>query len=260
MRPILSFLKRFYAWGNSRTKEQTCWWLAFLAVAAIAAYTCAPIGLAYFTVLIVLMGISVCRHNRGVTLLLVGCLLLAPLPVRVQAQPNPKVQEACVPFIIGGAVVIVGGIVIYKMVKFCQKHFPPPPSSNPPPSGTNAPPSTNGASGNLRFANMTPSAEVESYDCSSTGWIDKSVPTNPVPYRDFITLRFSGSTNLLDWTNACTVNLWLSSNSMVGVVYDQNQVPVSTNRALGNPYAQSMTNRLDFPFDRSQPQLFLRDY
>jgi len=44
-------------------------------------------------------------------------------------------QEPALPYAIGAVVVIIGGVVTYKLVKYCQKNFPKnPPQTNDPPN------------------------------------------------------------------------------------------------------------------------------
>lgn len=71
----------------------------------------------------------------GVWLARLGILLalLTPQPAKAQA-----IQPAGSPlggYILGGAVIVVGGVVIYKVAKWCQKKFP-----KTKPQETNAPP------------------------------------------------------------------------------------------------------------------------
>lgn len=253
--------KAFINWGKSRSKLEMFGWAAWLVGLGVLAFVDAPAALGGYLLCLFCLCWSISHHwKKSLSILLIASLLFSQAP-QTHAQAQPKLVN-CNAAVIGGLVLIVGGIIIYKFAKFCKKHFPPP-GSNPPPDdgGTNAPPSTNAANATIYFPTLTPHALVESYDCTSTGWLDRSVPANPVPVQDFIILSFSSSTNLNDWTNCFTVNLWLSSNSVVGVVYDANQRPISTNRTLGNPYTTALTNALAFPlFTRSQPQLFFRDY
>jgi hypothetical protein len=258
-------MKSFIKWANALDWEQTVWWAVLLLLCLGGAYWYAPAGILMFLCVMAWMLRAVSRHRRGLlTVLLIASLFLVQTPRRCQAGPKKEAVVECNAVVLGGLILVVGGICIYKFVKFCQAHFPPPPPPNPPPTppDTNAPPATNqppNVTGYLRRA-QTLSYTPTSQDISGYGWMDNTVATNPVPFQDFITLSFSSSTNLRDWSTAFTVNLWLSSNSVESVIYDANSVPLATNWCAGNPYTTPMTNNLPLPFNRSQTQLFFRDY
>lgn len=52
-------------------------------------------------------------------------LLLLPSPSKADEQP-------ILPWVIGGVVLVGGSYVAYKVVRFCQHHFPPPPTNDTP--------------------------------------------------------------------------------------------------------------------------------
>lgn len=64
--------------------------------------------------------------RRLPVILLCASLLCAP------AHAEEPLQPAVAPVVIGGVVIIVGGVIVYSTVKFCQKHFPktPPKDTN----------------------------------------------------------------------------------------------------------------------------------
>lgn len=250
-------MKSFIKWANSRTPLETTGWVLWaISMAVIACLLDPPLAFVGYLLLLTCMIISV-RHYKGVLTVLLIALLLLPTANQSRSQQQKQVVE-CNLVIIGGVVIIVGGIVIYKMVKFCQQHLAPqPPPSTP---GTNAPPETN----NTSFANgfaLNPVTTPIGSDISKNGWMDNTVPTNPVPFQHFVTFTIHGSTNLTDWTNAFTANLWLSSNSIETVILDGNGAPVSTNWCPGNPYTGAVTNRVLFPlYKPNTPHQFFRAY
>lgn len=65
----------------------------------------------------------------AVTSILLATALLAAQPAKAN-EPQPAL-----PYMIGAVVVIIGGVVTYKLVKYCQKNFPKnPPQTNDPPA------------------------------------------------------------------------------------------------------------------------------
>jgi len=56
------------------------------------------------------------------------------IAVFVTPPSRPKAEAGIVPVVVGVTVVVVGGIAIYKIVNFCQRHF------SPQPKATNDPP------------------------------------------------------------------------------------------------------------------------
>jgi hypothetical protein len=93
MNPI-RFLKQFVKWANSRTLEQKMWWLAFLAVSAVASYLLPPFGLFCYLVIITCMVVAVWRFKGVITAVIILSLALSLVPTRCPAQPaKPKVVE-----------------------------------------------------------------------------------------------------------------------------------------------------------------------
>lgn len=255
------FLKSFKRWGDSRTWPQTIGWGAWLIGLAMAAFSDPVYALAGFVLLLVCMGLSIRHFKKFHTFILIGALLLSQTSFSRAQPPKKQAVVECNAVVIGILVIAVGGIILYKVVQFCKKHFPTPPPPPPlTPPDTNAPPVTNSPSP-FPAAQMRPSYEPTSCDISTNGWMDNTDPANPTPFQDFITLSFSSSSDLTNWTNCCTINLWLSSNSVESVIYDWRGVTLGTNYTRGNPYAgQSLTNRLPFQVDMKQHQQFYRDY
>lgn len=259
----MKFIKKFRQWNERLGRGWFAFWLlAFLSVVPVVSLA-PPMGAILYVLLLLWLLLAIMRTKLPLTLLLIGALFMAERPARVEAQDTNKPQPESVPcgVIIAVVVIVVGGIVIYKIIRFCKNKFPQPPP--PPPPATNAPPATNDPPQNptASLANLRPSNIPTGYDVSAAGWVDNSQPANPVPFLVFIPLQFNGSTNLADWSPACSVNLWLSSNSLVGVVYDAGSNAVATNWARGNPFDTNacMTNSLNFPLG-GRKQFFLRDW
>lgn len=101
----------------------------FLATMAGVRPDLLPILLAAFLCLLVVIFYTL--HSELRVILALG-LALSLRPVQAQEQP---IQPATAPVVIGVAVIVVGGVAIYLVARFCQKHFPPPPARD-----TNAPP------------------------------------------------------------------------------------------------------------------------
>lgn len=261
----MKLIRRFMKWGHTRTKLETVGWCLWAIGLAVFACVLDPVAAALgYILLLICMSISIKSHKGTITLILISSLLMLPLrPIQSQPDPKPEVVE-CNGYIIGGVVLVVGGIIIYKLVQFCKKVFPPPAPPPPPPPtppGTNGPGTNAAPSGNFRGVNLTPSSKPAAYNIAPYGFMDNTVPSQPVPFEDLIIVQFNSSTNLTDWTNCCTVKLWLSSNSVETVVYDSTGTAVCTNYCAGNPYSTVLTNNLPFPlYHPNQPRQFWRDY
>ncbi len=102
--------------------------------------------------------------NKVASLILALCLLVPP-----ESKASEKPQSGLV--IAGVVVIVVGGVVIFKVVQFCQNHFP---RVDPPP--TNAPPTLE--STDFYAATMTWTAMGNCYDPqTSSALFVEPVPT-----------------------------------------------------------------------------------
>lgn len=246
-------MKAFKKWADSLNWTQLSLWCIPLIGCAVLAFFNPFSAAFYFLLLISWMTACVrCHKKKLMTTILIGCLLFPRQSPSEPTKPEPQVAE-CNSIVIGGLVVVVGVIIVWKLVQFCEEHLPTPPPP-PPPPGTNSPPSTNAS--NFKTTYTT---GIIGQSVSGNGWMDRSVPTNPVPFLDFISLSCESSTNLTDWGKGFTVNLWLSSNGVASVVYDSANSPVWTNYTMGNPYRDAMTNFINWsPVDSLKPKQFFR--
>jgi hypothetical protein len=192
-------------------------------------------------------------------ILLTSSLVLALLvePIKAPAQPssqNPNVAELPCAIVI----LIVGGIVAYKLVNFCQKHLPP---SNPPPPPPTPPPQPTNSAPNIRSnVAQEPSPPVLPpliltndicCDISGCGWYD---PSNS-EYTTMFSYTIQSSTNLIQWQNECSVTGWVSDTTIVTELYT-NGVSQSTNWDFN---WQQQTNVLALPFvPATAPNKFFR--
>jgi hypothetical protein len=250
--PFVQF--KFTQWANSLRWWQTLLWaLAFTGSGLLALFN-PIISALVFCELLVIVGIMSWRFTKPITtIILIAALALSAAPERSSAQERQKNQKTtvveCNAVILGGLVLVVGGFIVYKVVQFCKKALPPPPPPPPPPTPppTNAPPSKMiGIVGNLKgiTINLTQPEQATGYDISGYGWVDWTQTNNPVLFQDYIHLTMSNSVDMTTWSNAYTINIWMSSNSVETVLCDGTGTPTHTNWAAGNPYATSLTNAL----------------
>lgn len=195
--------------------------------------------------------------KKTITGILIACLLFSYSPHRAKGA----VQE-CNALVVGGIVIAIGAVVVYKVIQFCKKYLPPPPGNNTPPptpQPTNAPPATTNSAASAMFHfTFDGTNPMTDYDVSTNGWMDFTVATNPVPFTDFFVLTLGTSTNLTDWTNMVTVKCWLSANSMESVLYDARGKAVATNWSVGNPFSGANA-QLPFELEAShEPARFFK--
>ena len=248
------FIQSFARWAGDLTVGDALWlcvpfWLAGILMLAGAA---GP-GIALYCFWLAVVVWRVRRHARSLLAALLMAGLLA-MPMRAQ-NPQPQTATQCqAPVIIGGTVIVVGGIMIYNLWKMCKKLFPPEPPPDPPPTPgpTNAPPARNAQF----IAQAQGRAEPASSDISGQGWLDRTIPADPVIFQDYCRLTLQASTDLTTWSNCCTVALWLSPHSLESVAYDQGGIPVATNWVPGNPYTSPLT--VDIPFPLIDPRASVR--
>jgi hypothetical protein len=113
-------------------KTKSWIWLSVLTIVscafvAICALRDAPLLAATVVGLFILVWFGLVR--KGIVLV---------LALAIATSSSTKAQEPALPYAVGAVVVVVGGVAVYKLVKFCQKRFP---------KDTNAPPeqASNGA-------------------------------------------------------------------------------------------------------------------
>lgn len=124
-------MKSLNRWVHAHPFKAVLFTFVFTLIAACAAASgLRDIGAFIFSMVVLLWVFVFLRDGRRLLpLLLAGSLLASP------TQANQEPRSAVVGGVIVGTVVIVaGGYICYKLVKFCQKHF------SPPPEDTNAPP------------------------------------------------------------------------------------------------------------------------
>lgn len=258
-------MKNFVQWANALSCRKMLFWVTLLVLSGCLSFWSPPLGFLSFLAIVSAMLICCDVKNRNLTFFLIGCLAFSFAP---QQRARAAIRQDCNAIILAGAVIIVGGIIVYKMVRFCQKHLgPTPPSSPPPTPGTNSPPSTNKTSNFSMLArvNMPPamlyddSNPLPTVDISQMGWTDYTQAGNPVPFQDYAQIPILSSTDMQNWTNAYYLSMWFSSNSVESVLYDANMTPLLTNWCPGNPYAAAFTNNLPWPIvNQSERQRFFR--
>jgi hypothetical protein len=264
---MLNWLRntQFGKWAGSLKRWQTLFWSFWLLFAGFITYHTPIAGAILYIVVLLMMMIEIRLHNRRLlTLLLIASLFYAWSPRPARAQEKKAVVE-CNAVIIGGLIIIVGGYIVYKLIQFCKKNFPPPtpPPQNPPPTPapTNSVPTNDVTSASVLLnpitINLDTPDKVSGYDISASNWVDHTIAEHPVLFQDFIRLSMSSSTNLTTWSNFYTIDMWLSSNSVESVIYGPNRVPVHTNWVVGNPYTGSLTNVIPFTvYDPAKPCQF----
>ena len=188
-----------------------------------------------WTVLAFMLYMLASFRRIGITCILAGFLLAAPA-VRAQFQPPPKPKPDAGLIECGFAIVIVvvGTIVLYKIWRFCDKHFPKP--ATPPPS----PPATN----SVPVGSITLASVSLSLGTNDVGWhaFDISDYTNCAPYVVLASTSISSSTSGANWAPLCTVTQWWYPGNVITAVYTNGQL-VSAVYASGD----GATNSLALP-------------
>jgi hypothetical protein len=85
-----------------------------------------PVLLGLFIVGLVVMIVSMWKYTAPIVLAVV--LALPALDTHAQApfpEREAQIEPAALPIAAGVVIICVGGYCIYKLSKFCQKHFPP---------------------------------------------------------------------------------------------------------------------------------------
>lgn len=157
-------MKQFFAWVKDHPFKAAGWATAFTFVATYFSTRddlLLTFGLPIFFALVVTFAVALSRDMRKVVL--VVCLLTVT-PSGLRAQPDLKPAGGVA---VGVVVVVVGGVAIYLLVRFCQRVFPEPPP--PPPD----PPEPEPA----HFAASTTFQPLGS--CYTPGLVPASVPRDP---------------------------------------------------------------------------------
>lgn len=256
-------MKTFIRWANALTWLQMFLWSAAILIPGIVANRAPLLGAILFVFLLAWMIRAIRRTKTLVTMLLIGALAFTSLPERSHAQPahEPQAVAQCNAVVIGTLVIAVGGFIIYKLITFCKKAFPPPPPPPPPPTPapTNTPPAITSFAPTAIVINLSTPEQTAGQDISRQGWIDYTQSNNPVPFQDYIHLTMSNSVDMKSWTNLYSIGIWLSSNSVETVIYDGKGNPTFTNWCPGNPYTTSLTNSLPFKvYDPAKPKQFFK--
>lgn len=266
-------MKTWYAsfdkWASQLPFYKFLAWTLTLGTCGILSNTHPVIAAVAFVLLMTAIVVCVRRHSKKIITGLLICSLLYGTSAQSAETNKPPVQpqpEAvdCSAVVFAGVIVIVGGVVVYQLIKFCKKHFPPPPTTPPPeppptPCPTNSPPSTNHVKSASSIPPVQPAANVIGYDISTMGWLDNTDTNNPVLFQEYLLLKMEASSNLGQWTNYCTIGVWVSSNSVETVAYDWQGQPVATNWTVGNPYTTPLVDRIPMPVvDQRQKYQFFR--
>lgn len=147
-----------------------------------------------------------------VTFILCASLALAPFTASPSdSNPPPDNKQ---PMFLACVVLIVGAVVVYGLLKICQK-IPTPPAPPPPPPPPPRPPGTNtnhiGKSAWVMPRLQIPDQQVD----SMSQWT-------------MLVARFESSEDLLHWSPCLYVTNWVSFSNVVCVAVDASG-PVATN-------------------------------
>ncbi len=147
-----------------------------------------------------LCGFFLGRKSKCIALVL-AALLVFNFTFAQDQTPPPPPQEPFAALICGGLVLIVGGIVVWEMKKFCDRHIPldppppPPPTNCPPPCPTN-PPTKKIAT----RASLLPT-------CFAIAPSPACAGPDGQPYHTFIFFSYETTTNLAGpWTTVGVTN------------------------------------------------------
>lgn len=124
-----NFMKIPYRWLIALALS--CW-----VIVALCALHDRPLAAVLAVSLFSMAWIIVVRFKKKLPLILAAAFLAQQVQAQEQQPPEP-----ILPYAIGVVVVIVGGVVTYKFVRFCQRKFPKdkPPDTNAPPDQVQLP-------------------------------------------------------------------------------------------------------------------------
>jgi hypothetical protein len=158
-------IKQFLDWVKSHPFKAVGFTCVFSVLSTALAFRDDLVrpGLAVYGVMLSLFVLVLWLDTRKtIAILLAACLLFTSAP---PAQSHTQHTDGCGPVIVGIVVVVVGGIAIYKVVRFCQKKFGPTPDK-----GTNAPDDefTFSAAASSSTASSTDDDAAASYSASAS--------------------------------------------------------------------------------------------
>lgn len=137
-------MKQIRSWMSHHPFKVVLFTFLFTFIPAIMAVTNESIfypGLAAFMFFVIVWAVSVWRYSKHIVMaMIIASILSSHAKAK---EPDPPIQPAAA-LAVGAVVICVGGICIYKIVKVCQKKFPP--------KSTNAPPESLTASGEDEYA------------------------------------------------------------------------------------------------------------
>lgn len=142
------------------------------------------------------------------TIALIAALVSTPVNA-------PKAEPKKDAVLIGCAVIIVGGIIIYGLYKIC-KMLPPTPPRNPP--ATNQ---THQGASLIKIDGPLSNAPALLLPDEAVANMDQ--------WQSFA-MAFQSSTNLSDWRDEYSVTNWANSSQAVSILYS-NSLPLATNFA-----------------------------
>lgn len=155
-------MKQIRSWMSHHPFKVVLYTFLFTIIPALMAVTNERLfypGLAAFMFFVIVWAVSLWRYSKKiVTLLLITAMMAAPLKQARGAMIG-----------VGVVVVCVGGYCVYKVVKICQKKFPP--------KSTNAPPESFTAAGSEYGG-------VCEYSSMGSCWMPASLNANP--YEDLM--------------------------------------------------------------------------
>lgn len=199
----------------------SCWFSVIATALAFREDWLWP-GLALFSMGLAAWSVSVLRHFRAT--------LLMTLAIALTLQPAKAEQNEAVPIAVGVVVICVGGVCVYKAVKFCSRKFP---------KSTNAPPSLT-ASGSDEIAAAYEYSSPGSCYVPPDGLSLQEDPTqNPTTFTLGVTVHGESVTTTMsannaegttqDWTGFATEmaqhGLHLTGRAQSAPQYAQNGVP-----------------------------------
>lgn len=203
--------------------------------------------------------------HKLVAILLVFVMLSAfTAPVMADDDPPPgDPQGAVAACVIGVVVIVVGIIVIYKLIKLCNRLLPPTPApAPPPPAVTNAPPGgpfTNGVPG---ISNRPPITVYPAYNGAPISMAMEAIPELKLNdddvkvyaieasnyrapdgslYHTYIPMEMATSTDLKNW-EPLSVKMYVSDSAVL--------TQTGTNGAMiqfKNQFTQNWTLDLGLP-------------
>jgi hypothetical protein len=123
-------MKTIRSWMSHHPFKVVLFTFLFTLIPAIMAVTNERLfypGLAAFMFFVIVWAICVWRYSKNiVTMLTTATFLVSLIPAKAE-DPKPAA-----PIAVGVVIICVGGFCVYKIVKVCQKVFPPKDTNAPP--------------------------------------------------------------------------------------------------------------------------------